>query len=133
MRLICCVDDRMGMMFHHRRQSQDRVLRRRILELAQTGLWMNEYSARQFAGESAEITVEETCAQTCPQGAYCLIEDQPVRDLEPEQIVLYRWNRSYPADTYFDIPLETQGWRLARSTDFPGYSHQCITEEVYIR
>ena len=31
--LIVCVDDHNGMMFNHRRQSQDRVLRADILEL----------------------------------------------------------------------------------------------------
>ena len=41
MKIIVCVDNQNGMMFNHRRQSQDRVLRKRILEL--TGgekLWM---------------------------------------------------------------------------------------------
>ena len=31
--LIVCVDDHNGMMFNHRRQSQDRILRGDILEL----------------------------------------------------------------------------------------------------
>ena len=47
--LIVCVDDHNGMMFNHRRQSQDRVLRADILEL--TGgkkLWMNAYSRKQL-------------------------------------------------------------------------------------
>ena len=49
MKIIVCVDNQNGMMFNHRRQSQDRVLRKRILEL--TGgkkLWMNAYSQKQF-------------------------------------------------------------------------------------
>ena len=33
MKIIVCVDNQNGMMFNHRRQSQDRVLRKRILEL----------------------------------------------------------------------------------------------------
>ncbi len=32
--LIVCVDDNKGMMFNHRRQSQDRVLRRHILDMS---------------------------------------------------------------------------------------------------
>lgn len=59
--LIVCVDDHNGMMFNHRRQSQDRVLRADILEL--TGgkkLWMNAYSRKQFAESDAEkIRVDE--------------------------------------------------------------------------
>lgn len=129
--LICCVDDHMGMTFHHRRQSQDRISRQRILERSGGRLWMNSYSAKQFAGEYAEIIVDEHCAENCPKGEYCLIENQPVRGLEPEQILLYRWNRSYPADTYFDIPLEN--WKLASQDQFQGYSHDRITEEVYTK
>ena len=33
MKIIVCVDNQNGMMFNHRRQSQDCVLRKRILEL----------------------------------------------------------------------------------------------------
>ena len=54
MKIIVCVDNQNGMMFNHRRQSQDRVLRKRILEL--TGgekLWMNAYSMGQFPDEAA--------------------------------------------------------------------------------
>ena len=35
MRVIVAVDDRNGMLFHNRRQSQDRVLRERILSMTQ--------------------------------------------------------------------------------------------------
>ena len=31
--LIVCIDDNKGMMFNHRRQSQDGVLRRHILDM----------------------------------------------------------------------------------------------------
>lgn len=60
MKIIVCVDNQNGMMFNHRRQSQDRVLKKRILEL--TGgkkLWMNAYSQKQFLqvnGNYAERT-----------------------------------------------------------------------------
>ena len=57
---IVCVDDHNGMMFNHRRQSQDRVLRADILEL--TGgkkLWMNAYSRKQFAESDAEKILGE--------------------------------------------------------------------------
>ena len=47
--LIVCVDDRNGMMFHKRRQSQDRILRKRILERAgRQRIWMSQDTAKQF-------------------------------------------------------------------------------------
>ena len=47
-----------------------------------------------------------------------------------ERVVLYRWDRAYPADLYWDLSLE--GWTLARREEFPGFSHEIITKEVYI-
>lgn len=129
--LLCCVDDHMGMTFNHRRQSQDRILRQRILELSAGFLWMNEYSAKQFTDAAGQIIVDPDFTHKCPNGAYCFVEDVPVQMLLPERIILYRWNRTYPADTYFDIPLTE--WNLLHVYDFPGYSHERITEEVYIK
>lgn len=47
--VIACLDDNGGMMFNHRRQSQDRMLRAHIAALVgDARLWMNHYSAQQF-------------------------------------------------------------------------------------
>ena len=45
------------------------------------------------------------------------------------KITLCRWNRVYPADTYFDIPLES--YTLLFSEDIQGSSHERITVEEY--
>ena len=60
--IMICLDDRGGMLFNKRRQSQDVLLRQQILtETAGGRLWMNSYSAKQFAEESAaNIVVDET-------------------------------------------------------------------------
>ena len=45
--VMVCVDNQNGMMFNHRRQSQDRGLRRRMCEIAGNDdgkFWMNAYS-----------------------------------------------------------------------------------------
>ena len=47
--VIVALDDRGGMMFNHRRQSQDKVLRERVLKVtAGKKLWMNHYTEKQF-------------------------------------------------------------------------------------
>ena len=44
--IMICLDDRGGMLFNKRRQSQDVLLRQQILtETAGGRLWMNSYSA----------------------------------------------------------------------------------------
>ena len=47
-----------------------------------------------------------------------------------ESLVLYRWNRRYPADVYFDLDLSQ--WRLVSRREFSGTSHDTITKEVYL-
>lgn len=47
---ISCVDDKNGMMFNRRRQSQDRVVREHIIQMAgNPTIWMSAYSQKQFA------------------------------------------------------------------------------------
>ena len=135
--LIACVDDNMGMAFNKRRQSQDRILRSRILERTKgTKLWMSDYSYKQFSEDFGnQIYVSDRLEDAPETGEYCFIENQKTDAFvrNAEKIILYRWNRKYPADLWFDIAFTENGWKLVESTDFSGSSHEKITEEVYIK
>ena len=49
MKLVVCVDDDMGILFNKRRQSQDSVVRDRVVaKLQNANLYMSEYSGKQF-------------------------------------------------------------------------------------
>ena len=63
MTVIVAIDDQNGMMFNNRRQSQDSILRKRILSISKNGgaLWMNEYSAKQFASENDSSIIVDNC------------------------------------------------------------------------
>lgn len=131
--LVACLDDKGGMMFNHRRQSQDCVLRAHLLELAAGHhLWMSQYSAGQFdAAQIQNINIDDAFLEKAGHGDYCFIESgvQGVDAADVERIALFKWNRVYPADVYFDFPLE--GWTLTTSQEFKGSSHDKITMEVY--
>ena len=144
MKIIVCVDNQNGMMFNHRRQSQDRVLRKRILEL--TGgkkLWMNAYSQKQFLQvngnmskeqeQSGQIQADEAFLEKAGPGEYCFVENKDVVPYESriEEVILCHWNRDYPADVFFEVDLSK--WRLEEKKDFSGYSHEKITKEIYNR
>lgn len=150
MKIIVCVDNQNGMMFNHRRQSQDRVLRKRILEL--TGgkkMWMNAYSQKQFLqvngnmpkeqeqsgqlGQSGQIQADEAFLEKAGPGEYCFVEDKDVVPYESriEEVILCHWNRDYPADMYFKMDLGS--WKLAETQEYAGSSHEKITEERYVR
>lgn len=135
--LLAAVDDRLGMAFNHRRQSRDEALRRAVIaDAAGAPLWMNTYSLRQFKEEAAgaDIRVSDNFLFEAAQGEFCFAETASPEIAAGliEKIILYRWNRSYPADIYFDIDL-SGGWFLAESADFAGKSHEKITKEVYLR
>lgn len=88
---------------------------------------MSESSAKQF---SQAVYAGADYLSHAGQGQWCFCENGDYLDCAPdiEKIVLFRWNRDYPADLYFTYPGE---WRLADSQDFPGKSHETITMEVY--
>jgi hypothetical protein len=131
--LTLCADDGMGMLFNHRRQSQDRLLRERLLERSSNSLlWMSQYSGKQFASiEAPNLRVQEDFLAQAGEGDYCFVEDGDYLPYEDkiESILLYRWNRRYPADRTFSFP--EGDWKLVESQDFAGSSHEKITEEVY--
>ena len=132
---IVCVDDNNGMMFNHRRQSQDRVLRKHILsQIGTSRLWMNAYSAKQFAdAEPSRLKVCEDFLEQAGNGDFCFVEDQDLLLYlnRIEGIILYKWNRAYPADFWFEVDLSS--WKLEETEEFSGSSHEKITRARYIR
>lgn len=135
--LIACVDDDMGMMFNKRRQSQDRVVRDDILEEVGDGvLWMNAYSYKQFASmEDDRIRVDEDFFLQAGKKDWCFTENiSPVPyEASISKVLLYNWNRKYPADVRFDMPLEEAGWKPVDVQEFSGHSHEKITKVVYTK
>lgn len=133
--VIVCVDDRMGMAFNHRRQSQDRVLREKILRIAgDSGLWVSPYSAKQFTQEQLQhLRVEEEYLSMAKDGDFCFVELDSLRVVEEriEKVVLCRWNRSYPADVHMDIDLMNGDWKGEILEEFSGSSHEKITMEMW--
>lgn len=135
MNVILCLDNKKGMMFNGRRQSRDRVVRERIARMAAGNvLRMNSYSAGQFREKLPNVRVSDSFMEESKAGEYCFVENTPLAPWvdQIEELTVFRWNRSYPADVRLDLELDG-GWKLAKTEDFPGYSHDKITMEVYRR
>ena len=128
MKLIVCLDDRNGMSFLGRRQSQDAILRQDMLDyVAGVPLSMNAYSAAQFGDNSAVCVAEQPAAT-----GYWFVENLAVEPFLPaEEVVIYRWNRHYPSDKKFPLAQALAGLQLVHTAEFPGSSHEKITREVY--
>lgn len=129
---VVCLEDRNGMLFGSRRVSRDAAQQQDLLNwIGDRKLWMNDYSAPLFAG--ADIAIEEDFLHLAGPGEVCFVENQPLRPVEDriEALVVYRWNRSYPATMKLDLDLGT--YALKETVEFPGNSHETITREIYER
>ncbi len=132
--IVVCMEERRGMLFNKRRVSRDAVVYQDLLNSCPQKLWMNRYSSPLFSQFPQErLRIAEDFLQQAATGDWCFVENQCLQSYEPviEAVVIYQWNRRYPADFYFDLDL-TQ-WKLQSSKEFAGASHEKITKELYRR
>ncbi len=134
MNIIICLDDRGGMTFLKKRQSKDEAVCKDIIKDTENhNLFVTEYSKKLFPENT--VTVSANPMIFASEGDYCFIERE---DIIPylhtaESLIIYRWNRLYPADKNFDISPEDFGLFLKEKTEFSGKSHEKITKEIYTR
>lgn len=134
--IIACVDDKLGMAFNKRRQSMDSVLREKLLHFCGTQrIWMRSYTAAQFndLSDTQNIIVADDFLDKAGKSDYCFVE---IDDIIPyshkiDGILLFRWNRTYPADTFLKIPGHISDWHIDVIDEFPGKSHKKITMEFW--
>lgn len=131
--VIVCLDDKKGRMFNHKRQSRDQTVTEKIRKICMgKKLWMSPYSDRLYGSlEGTDITVNPDFLSLAGSGEYCLAESEGIAVYEEriEQIIVFWWNRTYPADVYLDLDLSR--WERKERHEFPGTSHEKITEERY--
>ena len=134
MKLIVCLDDKNGMLFNKRRQSSDRAVCGKILDIAAgKRLLMNAYSGYLFAEMDGNIHICEDLQSVIREDDICFVENMEVLPLlaKATELVVFRWNRVYPADVHFP-ELPAAFW-IQEKADFTGNSHPQITMEVYRR
>ena len=131
-KVVVCIDDNQGMLFNHRRQSRDSHVYKDIAELTKT-IWLNHFSKVLFVDTSIQLQEDENFLEKSQGGEWCFVENV---DLTPymdkvEQFIIYKWNRTYPADLRLNIDFNH--WTLQQVREFKGSSHDKITREIYIR
>lgn len=133
--VIVCLDENGGMLFNGRRQSRDKAAAERIREICKgKRLWMNSYSYSLYGElKDVETIPDEDFLVKAGDGEICLVETEALKPVEDkiEEIIVFWWNRKYPADMRFD--LEPARWERVLASEFPGVSHEKITEEVFKR
>lgn len=129
MRVMICLDDNGGMQFNGRRQSRDRAVVADMLATATGNLRMTAATATLFADAAERVLVTDTPLAGAGADDTCVVEAPPLAGAPIDKLIVYRWNRVYPADRHLDISLEN--WTLESAHEFAGYSHEKITKEVW--
>ena len=130
MNVIICLDQNNGMLFNNRRQSRDRIVRKNILEYINGAkLYMDEYSFKQFSEEKADNIIVDNNLENATEHDFCFVERQEVRIEEINKLIVYRWDKTYPADKYFN--MDDIKCNLVETLEFQGYSHEKIIREIY--
>ena len=95
-------------------------------------LWLSLYS-KQLFGDYVNLEVNQEFG-FAGKDDFCFVEDSEIVPYEDmvDEIILYKWNRKYPSDVTFPKKFLSE-FNMESSTDFPGNSHEKITEERYVR
>jgi len=127
MNVIICLDDKNGMTFNSRRQSKDRRVREKMLEIVSGAkLYMTEYSFAQFEENADNIIISSDFCENENDFYFAESPDFPVEKIN--FLYVFRWNRVYPSDVKFDFDGR---FKLEKTEEFEGSSHKKITLEIY--
>lgn len=127
MTLYICLDDRNGLKFNKRRQSRDAAVLEDIRSQIAGTLLIESFSEKLIQEAEIPYVLPPETADDY------FAEDVPSEEIlnQVEKIVIYRWNRHYPADVRWNPDFSALGFTLGETTEFPGTSHEKITREVY--
>lgn len=134
MKIIICLDQNNGISFNNRRQSQDKKVIMDVKEiLGDKELLVSEYSVSLFTSFDIPIKKCSNLLEEANDTDYVFVESIDVNQYTENinELIIYRWNRSYPFDTTFNIDLSE--FSLVSQTDFIGSSHKRITKEIYVK
>ena len=135
MTVYVCLDDRNGMLFNRRRQSRDKALLEDIHASIPEILTIDPFSEKLIQQANIPCVLAPEDLSLLNPDAHFFAENRRAEELLPlaHKLVIYRWNRHYPADVIWDRDPQEAGFALSERVDFPGSSHETITKEVYIR
>lgn len=136
MTVAVCLDDNNGMLFNGRRQSRDRELLLDLQKTAAGRIVIRPFSEKLFSQAGIPVTVSDAPETEATAEDIVFFEEGDIAAVlsAATRLIVYRWNRVYPADAVWQGELPPHGFTLAgEPTEFVGSSHETITKEVYVR
>ncbi len=131
MTIYVCLDDQGGMLFNHRRQSRDIAV---LQDLGQP-VYIDAFSEKLFLSSGIPYRLAPEDLGQLPKESGFFLENREPETVLPlaDTVVIYRWNRLYPANVRWNADLTEWGFSLESLSEFPGKSHETITREVYVK
>ena len=138
MTTIICISDNGGMLFNKRRQSKDKELVKNLVSFVEENdgvLFISEYSEPLFATAEGSVISVSNPLESASRGDFAFVESEGISRYAEKikTLVLYKWNRDYPADVFLDLDPQAAGMTLTEALDFEGSSHERITREIWQR
>ena len=134
--IIVCLDDDGGMLFNRRRQSRDsKVIDDIIQTIRDKNLYITKFSEALFKDRQINLHISEKPWENADKDDFCFIENADTGEFinEADAVTIYRCNKKYPADVYFNMSKLYSCFTLSETCEFNGSSHEVITKEVYRR
>ena len=132
MKTIVCIDDKFGVLFDGKRQSRDRVLIEDLMDfIGSSRLIITPESAPLFDVFKVEINDAPFDVAQADDFVFCEVGGLLAHLERINEVVIYKWNRTYPRDVLLDLLPWEHGFKLIDRFDFVGSSHKKITREVY--
>ena len=132
MKVIVCLDNSDGMLFNNRRQSKDKNVIKDIENIVKDNLLiLSPFSWLLFGDRYIKLAATKNFSNVNTDD-YCFVENCHLDKIKDKitEIIIYRWNRNYPSDFYFDINYKND-FNLISLEEFKGNSHDVITKETY--
>ncbi len=136
MTVIVCIDNARGMLFNKRRQSKDEYLIDDIRRLANGKMvYISPFSEKLLNRYSLPFKALDNPLDGRERDDIVFIENIPLKEYieDIDRLIVYKWNRDYPADLYLDIDTKNDGFKIKSRREFAGKSHEKITREDYER
>ena len=131
MTVIVCLGNSNGMAFNERRQSRDSRVLEDIRALFPNGIKIAPYSEKLVSAAKIRYTVCEDLASEAEGAMFVETFDPTVIVSRINRLVIYRWNREYPADLFCTLDPKSSGWTLKSVEEFCGTSHETVTREIF--
>lgn len=132
MTIVICLDNNSGMSFDGKRQSKDRLFRKFLLDKAEkekSQISMTPYSYEQFKADERDELIDVKESFSFDESCVFLERKTNIPWEKVDTLIICCWNRDYPADEYFSIPIGVE-CRLLSTEEIPEATH-LLTVETY--